>query len=76
MAEEQAIDRVHRMGQTRPVTVTHYYVKESIEEVRECLASRNVPNLHFLISTVTCRTCTEKETQIDYQYYGNLGRYR
>ena len=29
--EAQAIDRVHRMGQTRPVTVTRFVVKNSIE---------------------------------------------
>lgn len=33
MAEEQALDRVHRMGQTRDVVATRYVVKESIEEV-------------------------------------------
>lgn len=33
MAEEQAFDRVHRMGQPRAVTVTRYVVKDSIEEV-------------------------------------------
>lgn len=33
MAEEQAFDRVHRMGQTRAVTVIRYIMKDSIEEV-------------------------------------------
>ncbi|KAF4304701.1 hypothetical protein GTA08_BOTSDO08382 [Botryosphaeria dothidea] len=32
MAEEQALDRVLRMGQTRDVVATRYVVKESIEE--------------------------------------------
>ncbi|KZL74282.1 transcription termination factor 2 (SNF2 family domain-containing protein) [Colletotrichum tofieldiae] len=32
MAEVQAIDRVHRIGQTRDVKVMKYYVKDSIEE--------------------------------------------
>ncbi|GME30103.1 SNF2 family N-terminal domain-containing protein [Neofusicoccum parvum] len=32
MAEEQALDRVHRMGQTRDVVATRYVVKDSIEE--------------------------------------------
>jgi SNF2 family DNA or RNA helicase len=30
--EAQAIDRVHRIGQTRPVTVTRFVIKNSIEE--------------------------------------------
>ena len=34
MAEEQALDRVHRMGQGREVVATRYIVKDSIEEVR------------------------------------------
>lgn len=33
MAEEQAIDRVHRMGQVHEVIATRYIVQESIEEV-------------------------------------------
>lgn len=33
MAEEQALDRVHRIGQTQPVIATRYVVSESVEEV-------------------------------------------
>ena len=33
MAEEQALDRVHRLGQTREVIAIRYIVKDSIEEV-------------------------------------------
>ena len=33
MAEEQALDRVHRIGQTQPVIATRYIVNESVEEV-------------------------------------------
>lgn len=33
MAEEQALDRVHRLGQTREVIAIRYIVQESIEEV-------------------------------------------
>jgi hypothetical protein len=32
MAEAQAVDRVHRIGQTRGVRITRYCVKGSIEE--------------------------------------------
>ncbi|PIA14927.1 hypothetical protein COEREDRAFT_21076, partial [Coemansia reversa NRRL 1564] len=30
--ENQAIDRIHRLGQNAPVTVTRYFIKNSIEE--------------------------------------------
>ena len=33
MAEEQALDRVHRLGQTQEVVATRYIVRDSIEEV-------------------------------------------
>lgn len=33
MAEAQAVDRVHRIGQTREVEIIRYCVKDSIEEV-------------------------------------------
>ncbi|MCJ1289399.1 hypothetical protein MMC34_000931 [Xylographa carneopallida] len=33
MAEEQALDRVHRMGQDQEVHAIRYIVKDSIEEV-------------------------------------------
>ena len=34
MAEAQAVDRVHRIGQTRDVTVTRYIASNTIETVR------------------------------------------
>lgn len=34
MAEEQALDRVYRIGQTQDVLAIRYIVKDSIEEVR------------------------------------------
>lgn len=33
MVEAQAVDRVHRIGQSRNVIITRYVVKESIENV-------------------------------------------
>jgi hypothetical protein len=32
MAEAQAVDRVHRIGQARDVRITRYCVKGSVEE--------------------------------------------
>lgn len=37
MAEAQAIDRVHRIGQERDVEVVRYITSESIESVRYAL---------------------------------------
>ena len=33
MIEDQALDRVYRIGQTRRVTTTRYIVKDTLEEV-------------------------------------------
>ena len=33
MAEEQALDRIHRLGQIRPVTTIRYIMKDTWEEV-------------------------------------------
>ncbi|MCJ1358743.1 MAG: hypothetical protein MMC33_008743 [Icmadophila ericetorum] len=33
MLEEQALDRLYRMGQTREVTTIRYIIKDSFEEV-------------------------------------------
>lgn len=32
--EEQAMARIHRIGQTRPVTAIRYIMEDSIEEVK------------------------------------------
>ncbi|KAI0902848.1 hypothetical protein F4823DRAFT_620761 [Ustulina deusta] len=41
MAKAQAVDRVHRIGQTLPVTITRYIVPCSIETVRGFLIPPN-----------------------------------
>lgn len=33
MAEEQALSRIHRMGQTKAVKTVRYIMQDSIEEV-------------------------------------------
>lgn len=33
MVEDQALDRVHRIGQKKEVTTTRYIVKKTLEEV-------------------------------------------
>ena len=39
MAEEQALSRIHRMGQTKPVVTVRYIMQDSIEEVSLLLLS-------------------------------------
>lgn len=34
MVEDQALDRVHRIGQKKEVTTVRYIVKNTLEEVR------------------------------------------
>ena len=36
MVEEQALDRVHRLGQTKDVTTVRYVIKDTWEEVSRC----------------------------------------
>mmetsp|Transcript_25407 Transcript_25407/g.27248 ORF Transcript_25407/g.27248 Transcript_25407/m.27248 type:complete len:160 (+) Transcript_25407:1194-1673(+) len=53
--EEQAIDRIHRIGQTRPVIVKRFIIKDSVEERilsnRRSLAADH-PNLSTVIDGV------------------------
>lgn len=35
MVEDQALDRVHRIGQTKEVTTVRYIVRNTLEEVPE-----------------------------------------
>lgn len=51
MAEEQALDRVHRIGQKKPVIATRYIVNDSVEEVR--IAYTSLILLTLLIVSLT-----------------------
>ena len=39
MVEEQALDRIHRFGQTKYVTTVRYIIKDTWEEVSGCSSS-------------------------------------
>ena len=42
MTEAQAVDRVHRIGQTRDVIVTRYIMRNSIEQVSKETTDSNI----------------------------------
>ena len=55
MAEEQALSRIHRMGQTKPVVTVRYIMQDSIEEVSVSLCygdmiflAETLQNIHEL----------------------------
>ena len=66
MAEEQALDRVHRLGQRRQVHAVRYIVKKSIEEVR--LFYSSTPTLP------TFSNCSRKLNELRGQYVVRLQR--
>jgi hypothetical protein len=51
MAELQALDRVHRLGQTRDVVITRYIIGDSFEKVRyrllRCRTLAEIPLLGY-----------------------------
>lgn len=50
--EDQAIDRAHRIGQTRPVTVTRITIKDTIEDkilILQVYSSQSIRSLWFEI---------------------------
>lgn len=44
MAEAQAVDRVHRIGQRWDVLITRYLIKDSIEFVSAALGTYHAPS--------------------------------
>jgi SNF2 family DNA or RNA helicase len=50
--ENQATDRTHRIGQTKPVQVYRYIMSESVEEKIEILKSRKSSQFNSLFSDV------------------------
>ncbi len=48
MAEAQAVDRVHRIGQDRPVKATRYVTRESVETVSLITSFRLLYSLTLL----------------------------
>ena len=62
MTESQAIGRVHRIGQTRQVFVTRYFVRRSIETVSYAAISLPNPELDLVkASGSVCAVGTERQ---------------
>jgi len=57
MVELQALERVHRLGQTRDVLITRYIIRDSFENVSFPIDTRNKK----LISTIEHASLPEKE---------------
>ncbi|KAJ2699452.1 hypothetical protein H4R19_005537, partial [Coemansia spiralis] len=54
--EQQAIDRIHRIGQQHPITVTRYFIRNSIEERIMALQQRKAKIADVSLMDVTRRT--------------------
>jgi len=51
--EDQAIDRAHRIGQTRPVKVVRFTVKDTVEDrILALQVSHHFCNVLFYFSTI------------------------
>lgn len=61
MVEEQALCRVHRVGQQRDVTTVRYLMKDSFEEVRNLLGYSQAVWFFWLTSTTA--SCGDPETE-------------
>ena len=67
MLEEQALDRVHRIGQTRDVVTFRYVVKDSIENVSFLLYS-TLSFTHLEAHgayNLVCPTVSEAQARLD-----------
>ncbi|KAK8054920.1 hypothetical protein PG993_000147 [Apiospora rasikravindrae] len=53
MAEAQAVDRVHRIGQTRPVTVIRYIVPSSIESYIQWVQQDKMRTISMSLDTIS-----------------------
>ena len=69
--ENQATDRVHRIGQQKPVQVYKYLMRESVEEKIELLKERKTARFHQLFSseeTVEQVSGSSMLSQEDFEY--------
>jgi superfamily II DNA or RNA helicase len=70
--ENQATDRAHRIGQTRPVQVYRYLMRESVEEKIELLKDRKTAKFNALFSSEEATNLLEPGgvllSQADFEY--------
>ena len=60
MVEEQALCRVHRVGQKRSVTTIRYLMRDSFEEVHRSIPGCSIVE-YLLISSIASRRNSETE---------------
>ncbi|KAI0442381.1 hypothetical protein F4803DRAFT_575585 [Xylaria telfairii] len=61
MAEAQAIDRVHRIGQKLPVTITRYIVPRSVESYVQWVQSDKLRIINLSLDTIENAADVEKK---------------
>ncbi|KIM95726.1 hypothetical protein OIDMADRAFT_171182 [Oidiodendron maius Zn] len=65
MVEAQAVDRVHRIGQTRAVRVTRYCVLDSVEEYVQWIQARKLNLINQSLSTAEQSLEEKKKAEED-----------
>lgn len=71
MAEAQAVDRVHRIGQSRPVKATRYVTRESIETVSPRLLSPAPVLLSIADRGIVCAMGSKSEATPHQSVFGS-----
>ncbi|KAJ2997233.1 hypothetical protein NUW58_g706 [Xylaria curta] len=75
MAEAQAVDRVHRIGQTKDVNITRYYAKESVEEYVRWVQARKLRLISQSLHSELASDMKEKEELVEEERWQELLRY-
>ena len=64
--DHQAIDRVHRLGQKKPVTVVKFIVKNSIDEKIVEIQKKKILQTKTLLESGKEKSREEKRSDLEY----------